>query len=70
MENTKATQKMLIMKALKKGAVLTTFKAFIQFKCTKLSTRIGELKKDGFPVDIKMVKGKNGSHYAEYRMAR
>lgn len=61
------SQTQQIKDALDNGAVLTSFDAFLRFKCTKLSTRISELKKTGYKVETRMVASESGARFAEYR---
>lgn len=54
-----------ILRHLAKGHSLTPLTALKQFGCLSLSQRIGELKRQGWPVESKMVKvGK--SHVSRY----
>lgn len=56
-----------IKDALENGAVLTSFDAFTRFRCTKLATRISELKRTEYKVETRMVASESGARFAEYR---
>jgi hypothetical protein len=53
------TQNQMILEALENGEKLTPMDAIKHFGCTKLSTRIGELKREGHPINGKFVARKN-----------
>lgn len=62
------TQRELIRKALDAGETLTAMDAINRFRCTKLATRVSELRRMGYPVVIWMEKNENtGKRYAKYR---
>ena len=62
------TQSEMIYEHLSKGGSLTVAEALTQFGCYALSQRIGELKRDGVPVESEMVKLANGKRVARYRL--
>lgn len=45
---------------------ITTYEAFVYLGCTKLSTRISELKKAGFVFDVKVEYDAAGKHWNRY----
>ena len=50
------------------GGTLTVAEALSKFGCYALSQRIGELKKDGVPIQSEMVKLPSGKRVAQYKM--
>ena len=63
----KTTQKKKILKWLethKSG--LTTFDGFMKFGCTKLTTRISELRADGYPIIDEWEVNDDGTRYKRY----
>lgn len=63
----KTTQKKKILKWLEthKGG-LTTFDGFMKFGCTKLTTRISELRADGYPIIDQWEVDEEGTRYKRY----
>lgn len=57
------TQKAQILNDLLTGATITPLYAWRNYGCSKLSTRCGELVKQGFPIDRKRVKVKTRRGY-------
>jgi hypothetical protein len=57
-----------ILRHLAKGARLTPLGALTQFNCLSLSQRIGELKREGWPIVSEMVATHTGKKVAEYRL--
>ena len=53
------TQKQLILKYMKDFGSITPWESFSDLGCTKLSTRIGELIKEGVPIRKETVRTKN-----------
>lgn len=53
------TQKQAVLSYLKRGRKLTPSVAWEKMGITKLSTRIGELCRDGYPIGKKSVAVKN-----------
>ena len=66
------TQKKKIIRFLEVFGSITPYAAFTQLHITKLSTRIGELQKDGYKFEKKMLVGINcdGKHdrYMQYKL--
>ena len=62
----KQTQSERILKYLNKGGSLTVLKALKLFGCYALSQRVGELRREGFPIGTRMVKLRNGKWVAKY----
>lgn len=60
-------QKEQILSYLKAGNSITPLEALQKFGCFRLGARIWELKKDGYPVEVKTVYDKvKDKHYASY----
>lgn len=57
------TQKAQILNDLLTGASITPLYAWKNYGCSKLSTRCGELIRQGFPIDRKRVKVKTRNGY-------
>lgn len=57
-----------ILMALKQGYKLTPLMALQMFDCLSLSQRIGELKKEGWPIQTQMVQVNSGKKVAEYSL--
>jgi hypothetical protein len=60
------SQKAAILQALQDGQRLTPLNALIRFHCLSLSQRIGELRRDGHPIDSHMITLDAGKRVAEY----
>jgi hypothetical protein len=56
---TMETQTQMILNALSTGERLTPMDAIKRIGCTKLSTRISELRRDGFKIQSEMIAVKN-----------
>lgn len=71
-ENTKVSQVELIAEHLIKYGSISSIEAIELFGCTRLSARISDLKKRGWPITTEMATGKNRfghtSNFAVYRM--
>jgi hypothetical protein len=61
------SQRLEILRALAKGERLTPLRALEQFGCLSLSQRVGELKREGWPIVSEMVDMPSGKRVAEYR---
>lgn len=53
------TQKQMIIQYMKDFGTITPWEAFMDLGCTKLSTRISEIIKDGVPINKEKVYTKN-----------
>ena len=53
----KPKQKQQILDYMNRYGSITPMDAFEDLGITKLSTRIGELKRDGYPIESRMEKG-------------
>ena len=66
------TQKQYIIMYLRQFDSITPMQAFADLGITKLATRIGELKKDGYNFKTEIVTGKNRfgkiTRYARYSL--
>ena len=61
------SQNARILDHLLAGKSLTQLQAIKLFNCTRLASRINDLKKEGWDIDCKMVKNHNtNSHYGSY----
>lgn len=67
--NFKESQKKMIWSALKAGDTLTAIDALERFGCFKLATRVSELKREGYPIAVKMIRTDTGKRIASYTMA-
>ena len=54
-----------IQRHLAKGKGLTPLSALRRFGCLSLSQRIGELKREGWPISSKMIR-RNGASFKKY----
>lgn len=63
------SQKEQIKDALLRGEVITPMDALRKFGTMKLTTRVSELIRDGFPVVKKWVKLPNGKQVMSYKIA-
>ena len=59
-----------LLVALQAGARLTPLSALQEFNCLSLSQRIGELKKQGWPIVSEMIEVASGKRVACYRMGK
>ena len=60
------SQKSAILAALREGQRLTPLNALIRFHTLALSQRIGEIKRQGWPVQSRMIELEGGKRVAEY----
>ena len=61
------SQNARILDHLLQGKSLTQLQATKLFNCTRLASRINDLKKEGWDIDCKMVKNYNtNTHYGSY----
>ena len=61
------SQNARILDHLLAGKSLTQLQAIRLFNCTRLASRINDLKKEGWDIDCKMVKNSNTkTHYGSY----
>jgi len=71
-ENNKVSQVQLIADHLIKYGSISSIEAIEQFGCTRLSARIADLRKRGWPITSEMATAKNRyghtTNYAVYRM--
>lgn len=59
------TQPHRLLMAFYRGERLTVWRALHQYRIYALSQRVGELKKLGWPIKSRTIKG-DGSQYSEY----
>ena len=64
------SQRLEIQRHLAAGHSITPLVALRKFGCLSLSQRIGQIKRDGFPVVTKLVKVGPNKRVAEYRIKR
>ena len=57
-----------ILMALKQGHKLTPLNALQMFGCLSLSQRVGELKRDGWPIRTRLVEVNSRKKVAEYSL--
>jgi hypothetical protein len=57
-----------LLMALKQGERLTPLLALERFNCLSLSQRMGELRKDGWPIVVRTVEVNSGKRVAEYSL--
>lgn len=62
----KNTQTYRLLMAMKKGVRLTVAKALNEYGCFALSQRMGDLKRDGWPVMSRTIKTASGARISEY----
>jgi hypothetical protein len=60
-------QKYQILNHLQSGKKITPLEALDQFGCMRLASRINELRKDGYPIETKMMSDST-KHWAEYSL--
>ena len=67
-------QKEKILRHLKDVGEITPMDAFQQYGIMRLGARIWDLKRDGYPIETDLIKGKNRygetTCYARYRMVK
>lgn len=66
----KHTQHADIIEYLNAGNTLTGLEALKLFGTMKLSSRVSELKRAGYPIQSEMVRGNNKKHYCRYWLER
>lgn len=59
------SKKLKIQRFLATGAALTPLSALRKYGCLSLSQRIGQLKREGWPIQSKMIRA-NGAKYKKY----
>jgi hypothetical protein len=64
--NQKPTQTAFILGWLQLGKRVTPMLALQLWACNRLAARIGELKRQGWPIKREMVETRNGKRVAEY----
>ncbi len=67
---TRGTQHYEILMYLEKGGRLTVAKALTELGVYALSQRIGELKKQGWPIQSRTVETNGGARVSEYFLER
>jgi hypothetical protein len=58
-----------LLMALKMGKRLTPLNALQEHACLSLSQRMGELKRAGWPITVRMIQVQSGKRVAEYSLA-
>ena len=66
----KLSQEDVIARHLEQHGSITSMEAFEQYKITRLSGRIFDLRAKGMDIVTDMVYGKGGTRYAVYRVTR
>ena len=61
------SQKQQILSHLKRGWKITALQALNKYGCLRLAARIGDIKREGYPIVSRLV-SHNGKRFAEYRM--
>lgn len=64
-----SNQERVILAHLRGGRPLTVGDALTKYGIYALSQRIGDLKREGYPITSEMVKLPNGKRVAQYRLA-
>lgn len=67
---TKITQCDIILQHMKTLGSISALEAVHYYNILRLASRIKDLKRKGYRIDTEMRKGKNGSRYAEYSLAK
>ncbi len=62
----KETQSHKILQALRQGRTITALDALQNYGCMRLSSRIHDIKRQGFPVIREMITLPNGKRVAAY----
>ena len=62
------TQCERLLEHFARGGTLTVAEALEQFGVFALSQRVGELKREGVPIESEMVKTAGGARVARYRL--
>lgn len=66
----KLSQEDVIARHLEQHGSITSMEAFEQYKITRLSGRIFDLRARGMDIVTDMVYGRGGTRYAVYRVTR
>ena len=61
------TQLDILQAAFDRGESLTMLEAALKYGIGALSQRVGDLKRDGYPIATETVKTSTGKHVARYR---
>lgn len=64
----KDPQKLVILRYLAQGNTLTVAEALTKFGCYALSQRVGDIRREGWPVVSEMVEVKSGKRVARYSL--
>lgn len=68
----KANQREKILQYIEENGSITPLDALREFGCMRLASRVSELKRDGFPISVKMETSKNRNgetvRYARYTL--
>ena len=64
--STSATQREMILDHLKQGGQVTPLEAIDKFGCLRLGARIFELRRNGWPIEKTIVRGKGHKCWAKY----
>lgn len=68
----KATQREKILQYIEENGSITPLDALREFGCMRLASRVSELKRDGYPISVKMETSKNRNgepvRYARYTL--
>ena len=67
--HTKKSQAAQILRWLQRGRGLTKISAARNLNCWCLTSRISDLRKEGYPIETDMVEGEN-SRFARYRIKK
>lgn len=63
------TQKILILEALRNGAVLSQMDVYqAPYRCTRLAAVVNVLRNEGYNIITKNAKSRNGKTYGQYRL--
>ena len=62
------SQHAALLKYLRAGGSLTPLQALDQFGCLALSQRMGELRREGWPIVSEPIRLSNGKRVAQYRL--
>jgi hypothetical protein len=62
------SQHAALLKYLRAGGSLTPLQALEQFGCLALSQRMGELRREGYPIVSEIIRLSNGKRVAQYRL--
>lgn len=62
----RVSQKLLVLRHLAQGNTLTTLEAVDRFGCMALSQRCTDLRRDGWPIESRMIETPTGKRIAEY----